>query len=269
MDDFLVRALVAGVGVALVAGPVGCFIVWRRMAYFGATLAHAALLGVALGFLFEVSLTIGIIVVCVGISLLLAALQYQRRLATDTLLGILAHGALAAGLVVLAFMKSLRVDLMAYLFGDILAVDTLDIVWIYAGGIGCLIALACIWSRLLSMTVHEDLAKVEGVNVTLIRLIYMLLIAVVVAVGMKIVGMLLIISMLIIPAAVARRFAATPEQMAALASLIGIVAVGLGLFSSLRWDTPAGPTIVVVATLLFFLSLAVPALRSRKSRTSS
>ncbi len=258
MDDFILRALLAGLGVAAISGPIGCFIVWRRMAYFGATLAHGALLGVALGFLFDVNVNAGIIVVCIGVSLLLVALQNQRRLATDTLLGILAHGALAAGLVVISFMDTVRVDLMAYLFGDVLAVSIQDILWIYAGGMASLIGLAAIWSRLLAMTVHEDLARVEGVSVTWVRLFYMLLIAVVVAVGMKIVGMLLIISMLIIPAAVARRFASTPEQMAVLSSLIGMMAVGIGLFSSLQWDTPTGPTIVLVATVLFFIAFLVP-----------
>ena len=258
MDDFILRALLAGLGVAAISGPIGCFIVWRRMAYFGATLAHGALLGVALGFLFDVNVNAGIIVVCIGVSLLLVALQNQRRLATDTLLGILAHGALAAGLVVISFMDTVRVDLVAYLFGDVLAVSIQDILWIYAGGMASLIGLAAIWSRLLAMTVHEDLARVEGVSVTWVRLFYMLLIAVVVAVGMKIVGMLLIISMLIIPAAVARRFASTPEQMAVLSSLIGMMAVGIGLFSSLQWDTPTGPTIVLVATVLFFIAFLVP-----------
>ena len=258
LDDFIVRAVIAGLGVAAISGPIGCFIVWRRMAYFGATLAHAALLGVALGFLFDVSINVGIIVICVGVSFLLVALQNQRNITTDTLLGILAHGALAAGLVVLSFMETVRVDLMAYLFGDILAVSIRDILWIYAGGTVCIIGLAALWPRLLAMTIHEDLARVEGVKVSWVRLFYMLLIAIVVAVGMKVVGMLLIISMLIIPAAVARQFAKTPEQMAIIASLVGMVSVGLGLYSSLQWDTPAGPSIVVIATLLFFLTYLLP-----------
>ncbi|MGA0392521.1 MAG: iron chelate uptake ABC transporter family permease subunit [Rhodospirillales bacterium] len=261
MDDFIWRALIAGTGVALIEGPIGCFIVWRRMAYFGATLAHAALLGVALGFLFEFNITLGIIFVSVAISFLLFGLQNQRQLATDTLLGILAHGSLATGLVVLAFMDNLRVDLMAYLFGDILAVTMRDLIWIYAGGIGCLFGLFSIWSRLLAMTVHEDLAKVEGVQVARIRLTYMLLIAIIVAVGMKIVGILLIVSLLIIPAATARRWVATPEQMAVFASVFGVLSVAGGVFGSIQWDTPTGPSIVLVATIFFFLSILLPGCR--------
>lgn len=156
-------------------------------------------------------------------------------------------------------MDNLRVDLMAYLFGDILAVTMRDLIWIYAGGIGCLFGLFSIWSRLLAMTVHEDLAKVEGVQVARIRLTYMLLIAIIVAVGMKIVGILLIVSLLIIPAATARRWVATPEQMAVFASVFGVLSVAGGVFGSIQWDTPTGPSIVLVATIFFFFRSCCPA----------
>jgi zinc transport system permease protein len=258
MDDFVVRALVAGLGLAVVAGPLGCFVVWRRMAYFGATLAHAALLGIALGFLFDVSPTLGIIFVCAAVSIVLVGFQRQKKLSDDTVLGILAHGALAAGLIVISFMEQLRVDLLGYLFGDILAVTTMDIVWIYGCGAVALVVLALIWRPLLSMTVHEDMARVEGVAITRVRLVFMLLIAVVIAVAMKIVGILLIVSVLIIPAATARRLSASPEQMAVFAGFIGCVAVAGGMASSMTWDTPAGPSIVTVAALVFFAVMLVP-----------
>lgn len=253
MDDFFIRALVGGVGVALVAGPLGVFVVWRRMAYFGAAMAHSALLGVALGFLLAVDLNLAVIVVCIALALLLVALQRQQALATDTLLGILAHGALAVGLVVLAFVETLRVDLMSYLFGDVLAVTSHDLAWIYGGGAVVLIALAAIWRPLLAATVHEELAEVEGVRVGAVRLAFMLLLAVVIAVGLKVVGILLVTSLLIVPAAAARWLARTPEQMALWASAIGAVAVIAGLGGSLAWDTPAGASIVVAAMALFAL----------------
>ena len=255
MDDFLIRALAAGIGVALVAGPIGCFVVWRRMAYFGATLAHSALLGIALGLLFEFGAVAGIVVVCVAVATLIGVVERPRRLAADTFLGILAHGALACGLIAIAFADNVRVDLMGYLFGDILAVTGRDIAAIYAGGFAALAALALIWRRLLAITVQEELARVEGVPVTAVRLVFMLIIAVAIAVAMKIVGVLLIVSMLIIPAAAARRFAATPEQMAGFAAAIGCVAVAGGLAAALAWDTPAGPAIVATATLIFFATL--------------
>lgn len=261
MDDFLLRALAAGIGVVLVAAPLGVFVVWRRMAYFGDTLAHSALLGVALGFLLDINLNLAIVVVALLIALLLLTLQNRKQLATDTLLGILAHSTLSVGLVVMAFQENVRVDLVGYLFGDILAVTTTDLMWVWGGGLAVLALLAFIWRQLLSITVHEELAQVEGVPVMRIRLTFMLMIALVIAISMKIVGVLLITSMMIIPAAAARRFSNTPEQMALVAALMGIVAVGLGLAASWFQDTPAGPSIVVGAALLFLFSQAVPARR--------
>lgn len=261
MDDFLVRALAAGVGVALVAAPLGVFVVWRRMAYFGDTLAHSALLGVALGFLLGISLNLAVISVSLLIALLLLALQNRKQLATDTLLGILAHSALSVGLVVMAFQQDVRVDLMGYLFGDILAVTITDLLWVWGGGVVVLTVLALVWQQLLAITVHEELAQVEGVPVLRTRLLFMLMIAMVIAVSMKIVGVLLITSMMIIPAAAARRFSSTPEQMAVVAALIGILAVGLGLAGSWFGDTPAGPSIVVSAALLFLVVQLLPARR--------
>ena len=252
MDDFLLRALLAGLGVALVAGPLGAFVVWRKMAYFGDTLAHAALLGVALGFLLDFNTNLGVVVVCVLLALLLVAMQQKQRLANDTLLGILSHSTLSMGLIALAFMETLRVDLMSYLFGDILAVSNTDLYWIFGCAAVALTVLVLIWRPLLAITVHEELARVEGVPVTWVKLALMLLIAIVIAVAMKVVGILLITSLLIIPAATARTFARNPEQMAILAALIGCIAVSSGLFASLEWDLPAGPSIVVSAAILFF-----------------
>lgn len=259
MDGFLLRALLGGIGVALVAAPLGCFVVWRRMAYFGDSLAHSALLGIALGFLLGVDLNLGIVATCVMLALLLVLLQQQRRLATDTLLGILSHSALSLGLVAVSFMESLRVDLMAYLFGDILAVGHADLAWIWGGGAAVLALLVALWRPLLAITVHEELARAEGAPVLLLRFAFMLLIAVTVALAMKVIGILLITSLLIIPAATARRFARTPEQMAAFAALAGSLAVALGLAASLELDTPSGPSVVVAAAALFLLSLTAGA----------
>lgn len=251
MDDFLLRAFAAGIGVALVAAPLGSFVVWRRQAYFGDTLAHSALLGVALGVIAGVNVTLGIIVTCMAVAALLALLQRQRTLASDTLLGIMAHGSLAFGLVVLALLTGFRVDLLGYLFGDLLAVTGQDLYWIYGGGGLALAGLALIWRPLLALTVHEELARVEGAPVVIVHLVQMLLMALVIAVAMKIVGVLLITSLMIIPPAAARRAASTPEQMALLAAAIGCVAVVGGLAGSLAWDTPSGPSVVVSAVLLF------------------
>lgn len=254
-DDFFSRALMAGIGVALVAGPLGCFIVWRRLAYFGDTLSHAALLGVALAFLFEINVTIAVFAVSVCVSLALLLLQKRATLSSDALLGLLAHSALAVGLVALAFMTWIRVDLMGFLFGDILAVTRMDIAVVWGGGACVLIVLFVIWRSLFAATVNIELAQAEGMGPERANLIFMLLMAAVIAISMKIVGVLLITALLIIPAASARRFASGPEQMAILASLIGAVGVVGGLFGSLEWDTPAGPSIVVAALVLFVVSI--------------
>ncbi len=256
LDDFFVRALAAGIGVAVVAGPLGCFIVWRRMAYFGDTLSHAALLGVALAFLFEVNVTLAVFAVSACVSIALMLLQRRATLSADALLGLLAHSALALGLVVLAFMTWVRIDLMGLLFGDILAVSTRDIMVIWIGGALVLAVLAAIWRPLFAATVNRELAEAEGMNPDRANMIFMLLLAAVIAIAMKIVGVLLITAMLIIPAATARRFAAGPEQMALLAALTGTGAVIGGLFGSLQWDTPSGPSIVVAALVLFVAAMS-------------
>ncbi|MEH6823306.1 MAG: zinc ABC transporter permease subunit ZnuB [Motiliproteus sp.] len=258
MADFLIRALLGGVGVAIIAGPLGAFVVWRRMAYFGDTLAHAALLGISLGILVDIDLNLAVIVCCVLLSLLLVSLQRRRIIATDTLLGIMAHSTLSLGLVTLSFLPEVRVDLMGYLFGDLLAVSQNDLLWIYAGGILVLGLLIKLWNPLLAITIDEELAQVEGVPVAQVRLALMLLVGIVIAVAMKIIGVLLITSLLIIPAAASRRLSDTPEKMAVLASVIGVTAVCLGLSASYFWDTPAGPSVVVCAAVLFLLIHIVP-----------
>ncbi len=261
-DDFFSRAIIAGVGVALVAGPLGCFIVWRRLAYFGDTLSHAALLGVALAFLFEVNITLAVFAVSACVSVALLLLQRHATLSSDAVLGLLSHSALALGLVVLAFMTWIRIDLMGFLFGDILAVSKTDIAIIWIGGAVVLAILIAIWRPLFAATVNRELAEAEGMNPDRANLIFMLLMAAVIAISMKIVGVLLITAMLIIPAATARWFASNPEQMAVLAAGIGALSVVGGLFGSLEWDTPAGPSIVVGALIMFLVSLiAVPIIK--------
>lgn len=258
MPDFLLNALIAGLTLALVAGPLGSFVVWRRMAYFGDTLSHSALLGVALGLMMDVNLTLAVTLCCVLLAVVLVTLQTRQPLASDTLLGILAHSSLSLGLVTLSFMQDVRIDLMGYLFGDLLAVSLNDLAWIIGGSVVVLLALAAMWRPLLAITVHEELARVEGLPVAGIRMALMLLIAIVIAVAMKIVGVLLITSLLIIPAAAAQRHARTPEQMALGASVLGLIAVCAGLSLSWYQDTPAGPSIVISAAAMFLLSFAWP-----------
>lgn len=257
MLEFLLPSILAGLGIALIAGPLGSFVVWRKMAYFGDTLAHASLMGLALGFLFNINLYFALLICCLMLAVLLVTLQKQKLVATDTLLGILAHSALSLGLVAVSFLDNVRVDLMSYLFGDLLAVSPTDLMFIYAGAAVIGLVLTIFWRPLLSTTVNEDLAAVDGINIDLMRLILMLLVGIVIAVGMKFVGALIMTSLLIIPAATARKFANTPEQMAFLASIIGSIAVFGGLSLSWFYDTPAGPSVVISAAAMFMLSQMV------------
>lgn len=253
MIEILLPALLVGLLLAAISGPLGCFVVWSRMAYFGDTLAHSALLGIALGFLFSLNLTVGVILVTSGIALALTVLQRQHFIANDTLLGIMAHGTLALGLVLVSLMDHVRVDLLGLLFGDLLATSFSDVLWVSALALLIGIALRFIWIPMLNIAVNQELAQAEGTRVGLVRLLFMLLLASIVAIGMKVVGALLITAMLIIPAAAARKLSRTPEQMALLASLIGMGAVAGGLLLSWLADTPAGPSIVLCAATGFSL----------------
>jgi len=257
LDDFFVRAVVAGIGVAIVAGPIGSFVVWRRMAYFGHTMSHGALLGVALAFLLHIDPVLGVLIQ--GLIVVPAYLWLERyqNLSADTLLGILAHGTLALGLVIFGFMTWVRIDLMAFLFGDILAVSKAEVAYVWIGGAVVLAMLATIWRPLLASAIHEDIAAAEDQRPVRTRIVFMALITIIIAVSIKVVGILLILSLLIIPPATARFFSRTPEQMAALASLAGVLAVLAGLAGSMRWDTASGPSIVTTALAMFLAALAL------------
>lgn len=250
-SDFVVYALAAGLSLAMISGPLGAFIVWRRMSYFGDTLAHSSLLGVALGIIADINPQMSIIVSCLVFAAILTLLDRKPSISTDTLLGILAHSTLALGIVMLALTDSVRINLEAYLFGALLTINQVDLLWILAVVLLASTMLYFNWNKLLSVTVHPELAKIEGLNVERLNLMLVLLVALTIAVSMKIVGVLLITSLLIIPPAAARRLAHTPEQMAYVASLIGALSIVIGLFTAFYLDTPAGPSIVVVATIIF------------------
>lgn len=255
MIELLLPSLLAGLAVALVSGPMGAFVVWRRMAFFGDTLAHGALLGAALALALDVNLYLAVVVACLSIALALTGLQQQRQIAGDTLLGIVAHTTLALGVISLSVQQSVQVDLMAYLFGDLLAVTWNDVLALWAGAALIIALVVWQWRALLSITVNEELAQVEGVPVAFTRLLLMLLLALLIAGAIRTVGVLLITSLLVIPAAGARRLSSTPEQMAMRASVLGLLSVTLGMTMSWYADTPVGPSIVVAAAALFVLTL--------------
>ncbi len=257
-ESFFQRALLAGLAIAIVAGPLGCFIVWRRMAYFGETLAHSGLLGVGLGLMLGASLTLGAATAAVAVALLLLGLKRQRQLAPDTLLGILSHLSLAAGLITVGVVTGASGGHMDLLFGDVLSVSRGDVIVVWIGAAAVIAILAFLWRDLIAISVHEDLARAEGVKVARVELGFILLIALMTAISMKIVGLMLITAMLVIPAAAARRLSSTPERMAVIsAALAGVSVIG-GLLLSAFADTISGPSVVVAAGLLFVLTLALP-----------
>jgi zinc transport system permease protein len=249
-DEFILRAALAGIGVALAAGPLGCFVVWRRMAYIGDATAHAGILGVALSLALAIDIFVGVLAVAAAMALAVSALR-GRTYAADTLLGVGSHSALAFGLVVVSFLPAARIDLMAYLFGDLLAVSRADLLVIWGGAGVVLALLAARWSALLTATLNPDLAHASGIDPRREGHVLTLTLALVVAVAIKVVGALLIAAVLIIPAAAARPLARSPEAMAVLAALFGTAAVLAGLAGSWSWDTPTGPTVVAAAALLF------------------
>ena len=263
MHEFLIRAVLGGIGVTIICGPFGCLVVWQRMSYFGAALSHAGLLGIALGLFLQLNLTLSMVTICIGISLLLLLMQKHRNITSDTALGILAHSSLAIGILVLGLIPGLRIDLMGYLFGDILSINWIDLIWIYGGGLVVLLCLCRIWSALLSLIIQRELALVDAVNEDRIRLIFLILLSFVIAVSMQIVGILLIVSLLIIPAATARGWSDSPEKMAGLSIIAGMLSVVMGLILSILWDTAAGPSIVACSTALYLISTLLLQIRSK------
>ena len=255
LDDFFIRALIAGIGVALVTGPLGCFVVWRRLSYFGDTLSHSALLGVTIAYSFELNIALSVFIISSVVALILIQLQKKTNLPGDALLGLLAHSSLAVGLVVIGFLTFIRFDIMGLLFGDILAVTTNDLIIIWTGGALILFVLKLIWKPLFASTVNYELAEAEGLNPDRSKAIFTILMAAVIAISIKMVGLLLITGMLIIPAAMARNISDSPKKMVLYSIIGGLLSVISGLFSSLEFNTSSGPSIIMAALVLFILSL--------------
>ena len=257
-DDFFLRALIAGIGIAIVTGPLGCFVIWRRLAYFGDTLSHSSLLGVTLAFSLSMNISLSVFLVSGIVALLLLSLQKRTKLPGDALLGLLAHSSIAVGLVIIGFLSFIRFDIMGLLFGDILSVTINDILIIWFGGSFILIVLYFIWKSLFAATVNYDLAAAEGMKPDRSNIIFTLLLAGVIAISIKMIGVLLITGLLLMPPAMARNLSDNPRQMVILSIILGMVSVIIGLFCSLEFDSASGPTIIVVALILFILSMFAP-----------
>ena len=254
-DDFLFRALIAGIGIALVTGPLGCFVVWRRLSFFGDTLAHSALLGVLISITLDINVSLTIFVVASLVAILLLRLERTTNLAGDSLLGLISHSSLAIGLVILGFLSFIRFDVMGVLFGDILSVNSNDLLVIWIGGALILVVLSYIWKPLFASTVNYELAEAEGMKPERVNAIFTILLAALIAISIKMIGVLLITGLLIIPTAMARNLSDNPRQMVILSIIGGLLSVLIGLYASFEINTSSGPSIVVVALILFILSL--------------
>ena len=265
--DFVTTAMLAGTGMALLSGPLGTLIVWRRLSNFGDTLSHATLLGICLACAFQINLYVGVLIVALIMAILLVMLTQTNRFASDTIIGILSQTTLAFGLILATFLTEVRIDLLSYLYGDILSVTKTDLFWIYAVSSSALISLIICWHPLLAITVNEELAFVEGINIQLYKWFFILLMAIVFAVAIKMMGILLIAALLIIPASSANALTRTPEQMAILASVIGVIAVIFGVQCSIYVDCPTGPAIVAIASMVFFSIQGILGIKAFCSRT--
>jgi zinc transport system permease protein len=222
---------------------------------------------VALALALQANIMIGVFVVALLLALLLLVAQRKTALASDAILSMLSHGALSLGLVAIALMSWLRVDLQGLLFGDILAVSKTDIAAIYAGGGVVLALLAWHWRGLLAATVNRDIAVAEhseDLSPPQLDILFTVLLALVIAVSVKIIGVALMTALLVIPAGAARTFSRGPLMMIVMSAVMGCVSVIGGLFASLKLDLPAGPAVVVTAVLLFVLGQAASMLRSAK-----
>ncbi|MBS0233297.1 MAG: metal ABC transporter permease [Proteobacteria bacterium] len=262
-DPFVWRAFFAAVGLAVVAAPLGCIVVWRRMSYVGETLSQAGLLGVALGLAANVNLTLAVILAAMAAAGMLTLLGRQKMVPLDSALGLMHHATLALGIAAISLVKGPGIDLMSYLFGDVFAVTETDLVWIYVGGAVVMAATVYLWKPLVRLSLHEDLATAEGINPRLPRAAFDFLLAVVIAVAMKIVGVLLVMAFLVVPAVAARPLSATPERMAVIAAGAAIFGVILGLWLSLSSDVPGGPSIVIALCTIAAISLLAGSRRER------
>ncbi len=251
MIELMLPPILLGICLALVSGPLGCFVVWRKMAYFGDTIAHAALLGIGLSAILEQHYILLTIASCLCVSGLLSI--KTQLIGNDTSLGVIAHGSLALGLLSLGATDK-GASITSILMGDILATSTQDILVAALLSTALLTLIYMQWKNLLLSSIDENLAKTEGKVPAFSKFILMISISLAVAFGIQLVGALLVSSLLIVPASAARFLSRSPEQMALTASLIGIASVITGISVSALFDLPSGPSIVVVALVFFLFS---------------
>ena len=256
-DDFLVRSVLAGLIMILIAAPMGCLIVWQRLAFLGDTLGHAAVLGVGIGLMLEVKPIFGVLLIVVLLVVSLSRVSSFNNALTETTLAIIAHTGLAGGIILLGFVSDRSINLEAILFGDLLAISLDDLKALFFTTLILLAGLVIHWRSFVALSVSREIAQAEGIEVKKTQFLMYTMIALLVAVMIKVMGVLLIAAMLVIPTTSARLFSRGPEQMVVLSGFFGLGALFGGLAGSFHLDWQTGPSIVVCATLLLLASLVV------------
>ena len=257
LDDFLVRSVIAGLIMVVIAAPMGCLMVWQRLAFLSDTLGHAAVMGVGLGLLLEVTPVFGVLAVALLIVFSLNRVNSFNSALSETTLAIISHTGLAGGIILVGLLPAQSVNLEAILFGDLLATTSADLTRLLITTVVLLLLLLHYWRSFVAVSVSREIAQAEGIEVRKVQLLMYIMIALLVAVMMKVMGVLLIAAMLVIPTSSARLFSRSPEQMVAVSALYGLGALAGGISSSFHFDWQTGPAIVVSATLLLLITLAI------------
>ncbi|MBW8308432.1 MAG: metal ABC transporter permease [Candidatus Paracaedibacteraceae bacterium] len=256
-QEFVQRALLAGMGLAIPMGILGCFMLWRRMSFFSDAMGHAAILGVIGGLILHIHPQMAVAAIALLAAFILSRYRDSSRLPLDTWLGAVSYGGLSLGLCLMALYPSVRVNPEAILFGEILSVTWTDVLWVLAVAIGTPLLFWKIWRPVVLITMDEDWAATNNTPVYSIQMIFLTTIALVTAVGLKITGALLLPALMIFPAATASYFARSPETMVITSSLVAIVSFMSGALVSFWFDLPTGPAIVVISLLLMVIGAFV------------
>ena len=257
LDDFLVRSVIAGLIMVVIAAPMGCLMVWQRLAFLSDTLGHAAVMGVGLGLLLEVTPVFGVLAVALLIVFSLNRVNSFNSALSETTLAIISHTGLAGGIILVGLLPAQSVNLEAILFGDLLATTSADLTRLLITTVVLLLLLLHHWRSFVAVSVSREIAQAEGIEVRKVQFLMYIMIALLVAVMMKVMGVLLIAAMLVIPTTSARLFSRSPEQMVAVSALYGLGALVGGISSSFQFDWQTGPAIVVSATMLLLVTLAI------------
>jgi zinc transport system permease protein len=257
MPDFIWLALAGALLITLMSAPVGAFMLWRRMAFVGDALAHTTLLGLGIGLWLQIPIQLSLLLVSVIVAVSITRIHQRNNLSTDTFIAIAAHSSLALGMLVVTLLPEARIDLMGYLFGDLLNLTMQDIWGLLIASLLTLSILYRYWQGLILTCLNAELARLAGHDTQKLNLILALLIALIIALSTKLVGALLITALLITPAAIARRWSQTPIGMIQGAIVISWLAIAIGISLSWHFDLPVSPAIVAVLFAGFIASRAL------------